>query len=700
MIEILEGYLQIGAVELIYAVVLTLFIFLSGYFYYQYSESSRLITKLEDYLNELELDVASLMANSSVEPETIEAIDNTYKTGIGSTNTLLQQELENYLLREEEKSQGAAQNFIDLSADFVDFLKMKSGKIKLKESPFTLNDMLDDLAKSLRSQMARTKVELIFDIETKVPPKLIGDKRHIRLLLFNLLSNIIHHQSEKQIILHAKSRKVENGLSVLFYVKECMLEPGKENIDSLFVPFSESSFDESTQIEFYIARELARMMKGDIKCRTNEQGNSMLQVELVLSESNPDDQRFYRLPSRSMIGHRILIVNENKMLAKSIQNMYEYFKNEVTLLLSSEFASNPEVMRDFHTLVIDKDALGLSLVEKLRAIKRSQPVNVVALLHAKDEVNYQIPLGAVDKLLIKPITIQNVFNTIIDLEETEGESVSESTSQQGDMSQHKAEENKKMFEVFYGKRVFVIEKERANQKMLFSLLQRSGVNLSFSQSAHDSLWMFEKMPVFDIILLSSEIDSESTLRFSQKIRNLSRYKGVPIIIMSNDSRDAVGSGADQYITKPVQAGALFSLFNHYLSIDDNFDDNRHCFPKAAFINTVSLAARDGFEMASYDEVLYADILQEFIDLYSDSAHAMNRALVKDDLQQLKQICLDVKGVAANIGALRLSSITAQIHASISKGKVKDLMALMNQYQPELERVKAEIDGYLRKQADS
>lgn len=695
MITMIQDYLHLGVPELIYAIVLTLFMVLSGYFFYQYRESTRMIKRLQHYVKEIELDVASLMANSAIESEPVEVID-VFKTGVGFNNTIIQQELENYLRKEEEKVQGATQNFIDLSADFIDFLKMKSGKIELKENPFTLNDMLDDLAKSLRSQIARTNVELIFEIDTHVPPQLIGDKRHIRLLLFNILSNFIHHQAETQIVLYAKSHKEENGLKVIFYIKGCMVEAENDNFDSLFVPFSESSFDESTQIEFYIARELSRMMNGDIKCRRNEQGKGMLQVELLLSESNPDDKRFYRLPSLSMVGHKILIVNENKTLAKSIQNMYEYFKNEVTLLPSSEFASNPEVMRDFHTVVIDKDALGLSLVEKLRAIKRSQRVNVVALLHAKDEVDYEIPLGAVDKLLIKPITIQNVFNTIIDLEESEEKSVQTRPLQQEDVSKAKGEENKKMFEVFYGKRVLVIENEHANHKMLFSLLKHSGMNLSFSKSAQESLWMFEKMPVFDVILLSSAIDTESTLRFSQKIRHLSRYKGVPIIIMSNDSRETVGSGADQYITKPIQAGALFSLFNHYLTKDNAFDENRQYFPKAALINTVSLAARDGFEMASFDEDLYADILQEFIDQYSDSAHAMNRVLVKDDLQQLKQICLDVTGVAANIGAVRLSSITSQIHASISKGKVKDLIALMNQYQPELERVKAEIAVYLKK----
>ncbi len=695
MIGLLEESFQIGIVELIYAFVLTLFIFLTGYFYKKSQENSHELQRLASALQEAELDRASFVANSTVEVEESVEEQGILKRESGSSNTILQQELENYLLREEENTQAASQSFMELSADFVDFLKVKSGKIKLKERAFALNDMLDDLAKSLRSQTARTKVELIFDIDTKIPPKLIGDKRHIRLLLFNLLTNVMHHRSGSQIILHAKSHKDEDGIKLVFHIEGCMLEESDGNTDSLFVPFADSSFDESMQIEFYIARELSRMMKGDISLGKDEMGKSALVVELTLSESNPDDHRFYRLPSRSMIGHKILIVNENKKLAKSIQNMYEYFKNEVTLLLSSEFASQPEIISDYHTVVIDKDALGLSLVEKIRAIKRAHKVNVVALLHAKDELDYQIPTGAVDQLLIKPINIQNVFNTIIALEErSESEEMDKSFAESA-QSPVKGKGNKKIFEEFYGKRVLVIENERVNQKMLFSLLRRSGVNLSLAQSAKEALWMFEKMPLFDIILLSSEIDSENALRFSQKIRNLSRYKGVPIIIMSKEGQQSDTTAADQSISSPVQAGALFTLFNHYLSKEGALEESRHYFPEMAFINTVSLAARDGFEMASFDEELYAEILREFMTLYSDSSKRMNGALVKDDLQTLKQICLDVKGVAANIGALRLSSITAQIHAAISKGKVKDLMALMNQYLPELERVKKEIQAYLK-----
>ncbi len=693
----LENYLHLTLLELAYALLLSLSIYLAWYFFSKYKEAKEEVSSLTFSLEVAELDRASLIANASRQPEEPVEQEETFKSSSVSGNTILQQELENYLLQEQEKSQEAGDNFVALSADFIDFLKVKSGKIQLKESAFTLNDMLDDLAKSLRSQMARTKSELIFDIDPKVPPKLLGDKRHIRLLLFNVLSNVIHHKPESQIILQAKSIKEQNRLRLLFSVQGCHLDEGMKDPANLFIPFSDSTLDESMQIEFYIARELARMMKGDILLTEDSLGKTVIAVELLLVESNPEDNRYYRLPSRSMIGHQILIVTENTTLSTSVKNMYEYFKNEVTLIDPVELIAQPEMISKFHTIVIEKKALSLSLVEKVRAIKRDHKVNVVALLSAKEKISYNIPHGAVDQLLVKPVTIQNVFNSIIALGESRDTSEMSKSFEESAKTEFRGEVNKKIFEDFHGSRVLVIEDDHTNQTMLLSLLGKTGINLSMAYSGLESLWMFDKLPAFDLILLSAKIDCATSVHLSQKIRRLGRYKGVPIISMSQDQKEGDVETIDQYLVTPVQASALFTLFNHYLTKEDDLPDELiPTIPSVALINTVSLAARDGFEMASSDEGLYGDILQEFIALYGDSSHQMNSVLVKDDLQSLKQICLDVKGVAANIGALRLSSITAQIHSAISKGNPKDLMALMNQYQPELEKVKGEIEGYLKK----
>jgi len=684
---LLLEYIGLSLGESAVALLMSSALFIAGLFFLRNRELLKEISQLRLQVAQIALDRESLLAfQRSVEEEG--HLDVTLpKESTQGKNSLLQQELEAYLLQKAQEDSLAEEAFMDLSAGFVDFLRVKAGKIELEVVPFSLDTLFNELSISLRSQMARTGVELVFDIAADIPPKLTGDKSHIRLLLFHIISNVIHNAVTSQLVLEVKCHK--DGASVTLYlaINGMHLEALSDE-SQLFVPFSGDGVDESMQIEFYIAKQLSKMMEGDVKATLSSINEVSFQIELHLKASDPDEKRYYHLPSRTMIGHKILIVNDNTVLAKSIKNMYEYFQNEVSILQNSDFESNVDVITAYHTTVIDKGALTLSVLEKIRAIKRAEKSNVVALLSAKDVVSYEMPYGAVDQLLVKPVTIQNVFNTIIAFENSSDEA-------QG-IQEGVSNFDTTLFQVYEGRRVLCIESERTTQKAFLKLLRSSGINISMAKTAQEGLWMLEKMPTFDLVLIGEELNDEAKISLTEKVRAMRRYKGVPIIVMAKMTPVEVAPGVDQYLKKPIDGSNLNIFFRHYLGTDQSASVLQEKMrPKAGYINSVSLAARNGYEMASYDEVLYSDILKEFMKMYGDSAQKMNAALVKDDLSGVQKMCLDIKGVSANIGALRLSSIAAQIHAAITKGKAKDLMLLVNQYQPELEDVKKEIEAYLQ-----
>ncbi len=687
MNALLLEYIGLSLGESAVALLMSSALFIAGLFFLRNRELLKEISQLRLQVAQIALDRESLLAfQRSVEEEG--HLDVTLpKESTQGKNSLLQQELEAYLLQKAQEDSLAEEAFMDLSAGFVDFLRVKAGKIELEVVPFSLDTLFNELSISLRSQMARTGVELVFDIAADIPPKLTGDKSHIRLLLFHIISNVIHNAVTSQLVLEVKCHK--DGASVTLYlaINGMHLEALSDE-SQLFVPFSGDGVDESMQIEFYIAKQLSKMMEGDVKATLSSINEVSFQIELHLKASDPDEKRYYHLPSRTMIGHKILIVNDNTVLAKSIKNMYEYFQNEVSILQNSDFESNVDVITAYHTTVIDKGALTLSVLEKIRAIKRAEKSNVVALLSAKDVVSYEMPYGAVDQLLVKPVTIQNVFNTIIAFENSSDEA-------QG-IQEGVSNFDTTLFQVYEGRRVLCIESERTTQKAFLKLLRSSGINISMAKTAQEGLWMLEKMPTFDLVLIGEELNDEAKISLTEKVRAMRRYKGVPIIVMAKMTPVEVAPGVDQYLKKPIDGSNLNIFFRHYLGTDQSASVLQEKMrPKAGYINSVSLAARNGYEMASYDEVLYSDILKEFMKMYGDSAQKMNAALVKDDLSGVQKMCLDIKGVSANIGALRLSSIAAQIHAAITKGKAKDLMLLVNQYQPELEDVKKEIEAYLQ-----
>ena len=688
MDALLLEYIGLTLGESVIALLLSTAIFTAALLYLRNRQLSSELLKLREQIAQIDLDRESLLAfQRSIEEEKRLEVDAASEN-TQSNNSLLQQELETFLLQEAQEKQLAEQAFTDLSADFVDFLKVKAGKIELKVLPFTLDTLFEELSVSLRSQMARSGVELIFEIDSKIPPKLTGDKSHIRLLLFHIISNIMHNASKSELILEVKCHKEGDAVTLYLSIDGMRLESHISEERQLFVPFFGEGLDESMQMEFYIAKELSKMMGGDVRATFSSDKSVSFEIELHLKASNPDEKRYYHLPSRSMMGRKILIVNENMALAQSIKNMYEYFQNEVDIIQNSDFESSVDVITDYHTAVIDKEVLSLSVVERLRAIKRAQKSNVVVLLSAKDALSYEMPFGAVDQLLVKPVTIQNIFNTIIAFENSSDERQEQDSST--------ASFDTTLLQVYAGRRVLCIVQEKRTQQAFLKLLRASGINITMARTTQESLWMLEKMPTFDLILIDEALDAEANISLTQKIRNIRRYKGIPVIVMVKTTPVEVATGVDQYLKKPLDGSKLNMLFRHYLGSDKNESVlQEQMRPKAAYINTIALAARNGYEMASYDEALYNDILEEFIELYGDSAEKMNAALVKDDLHGLQKISLDVKGVSANIGALRLSSIASQIHAAITKAKAKDLMALMNQYQPELEHVKKEIAFYLK-----
>ncbi len=697
MIELVKEYLQLSVVELVYALFLSIFIFVSLYLLYRKRETDKEIGLLQASLKEANLDRESFMANSSLFVDSVVNEEHLFEAETGAPHTLLQQELDNYLMHQHEKRAESEQEFVNLSASFVDFLKIKSGKVTLTSSPFHLDEILDALAKRLRSQLARMHVELIFDIDTGISPRLLGDPKHIGLILFHLLSNIIHYHPPSQLILHAKSTREKSGkLRLSLRVEGCVLVSEVEDLTLIFQPFSDGELDENMRIELYIARELARMMNGDITVIKSEDGKNLFNVELLIAEFNPDEKRFYHLPSHSLLGQKILIVDENPRLIQSIKTMYEYFKNEVTVISSFDLLQDPEQIQKYQAVVIDKHFLNLSLIQHFRSVKKKHKVNVTVLINAKDELHYTIPVGAADQLLVKPVTIQRVFNSIIALEEKHTPPSMSQAMQASAKSEFKEEINQKVFEDFQGKRLFIIESDKSNQAMLLSLLGRSGINITLAKNMQEGLWMLENLPTFEFILLAAGIDNEESLTLSRRIRHMNRYKGVPIIIMGSTLKEADTSAVDEHLSTPVQAEMLYTYLDNYLSVDDQ-DPEAHDrnVTDTPFINTVTLAARDGYEMASFDEELYKEILREFMQMYKDSDIKMNQFLVKDELEDLRQLCLDVKGVAANIGAQNLANIAAKIHASISNEMPRNLMELIHRYQPELKRVTAEVDGYLK-----
>jgi len=296
------------------------------------------------------------------------------------------------------------------------FVALKMGEVDVKTGSFYIESVLNAVMKRVHNLDVERNFEVVFDMDANVPSQIIGDAERMEEILYFLIQNVI--QKSDSYIVEVDIKRHDIGDLALHL--EFHIGCGKENSKINFEAFADKSTE--TGLELYLAKEYAKLMGGDV---TLEQGTtkiSMLLVKLKLYMPNPSEMRHYRLPSKTMIGHSVMIVDDHKESAIAVQKMFEYFKNDVDLLSSKELFSALEMLVDYDIVVIQERYFSKHLLDKIETMCIDNDVKIVSL--NKNEAFTHTDARIITLLngeVSKPVTVQKVFNLLISLYKVEKE---------------------------------------------------------------------------------------------------------------------------------------------------------------------------------------------------------------------------------------------------------------------------------------
>ena len=109
-------------------------------------------------------------------------------------------------------------------------------------------------------------------------------------------------------------------------------------------------------------------------------------------------------------------------------------------------------------------------------------------------------------------------------------------------------------------RLLVVEDDYENQKFLEIFLKRK-FDLKICDSS-DSFYKLIEDNDFDIILMDISLRGKKDgLQLTKELREMDRYKSVPVIALSahafqRDKENAYQAGVDMFLTKPIQNEVL------------------------------------------------------------------------------------------------------------------------------------------------
>ncbi|QLY26356.1 response regulator [Bdellovibrio sp. KM01] len=268
---------------------------------------------------------------------------------------------------------------------------------------------------------------------------------------------------------------------------------------------------------------------------------------------------------------KLLIVEDNQIQREAIVALLQAPDIELTSVATGEEALKEVLARHFDCLVLDlslPDMTGNDFLEKLNELDHPLPPVIVytAKQVSKREEEYLrkysesiILKGArsPERLLDEvSLFLHRVSDTL-------------PLQQQQILSDLQGEEN------FDGRKLLIVDDDMRNIFALTHVLESKGFKVDAARDGQEALDMAGKDGSYDAILMDLMMPRMDGFESMERIRGLLDHKDTPIIAltakaMKGDHEKALASGANDYLSKPINIGNLVSVLRVWLHERDVF----------------------------------------------------------------------------------------------------------------------------------
>ena len=208
--------------------------------------------------------------------------------------------------------------------DVLDFTKIESGKMEIKEADFLMSEMLYDVISLIKERAEEKKLSLNVEIIDKVPEELISDEFRIRQILVNLLNNAVKYTEKGKVTLKVGGNYTDDGYNLQLLVKDTGKGIHKEDQEHLFEAFSRADLKTNASIEgtglgLAIVKSIVDSMNGEYGIESEYGSGSEFWVKLPVKYSGEkllrDDFMEHRTSQASAAKTGSFTAPEAKILA-------------------------------------------------------------------------------------------------------------------------------------------------------------------------------------------------------------------------------------------------------------------------------------------------------------------------------------------------------------------------------------------------
>ncbi|MGC7094770.1 HAMP domain-containing protein [Amycolatopsis lurida] len=509
----------------------------------------------------------------------------------------------------------AGSDLLQLINDILDLSKVEAGKMDISPERVPLRRLLDYVEATFRP--LTTQKNLSFRVTTApgVPVDLLTDDSRLRQVLRNLLSNAVKFTEEGGVELHIEPAAApelpaqvgHHGAAIAFRVTDTGIGIPEQQLQSIFGAFQQADGTTSrkyggTGLGLSISREIAFLLGGVITVSSTPAHGSTF--TLYLPVARPDFEEISPVPAPAPAPavpsstsspavsssappqqRRLLVIEKYprgllSLVAESVladlAEVPDVIETrgpvELVTVVGAEEAAATLASQAFHCVVLELDMPDGAGLRFLGAMDGDSALRAVPVL-----AHHNRRLGGDAERALQARASTQPLELLSSLDELRERIALHMTAEQpGDvlpLVRAQATESpgspREVDRRVAGRTVLVVDDDTRNVYALTSMLEVHGLRVLHAENGRRGVETLLEHPEIDLVLMDVMMPEMDGYAATAAIRAMPEHRELPIIAvtakaMPGDQEKSLGSGASDYVTKPVDSAHLLACIQRWL----------------------------------------------------------------------------------------------------------------------------------------
>jgi len=579
------------------------------------------------------------------------------------------------------KIHSSAKALLAIINDILDYSKVEAGRLEIDCVEFSLEEVLENVSNLFIVRAEQKGLELLFQIAHDVPPELIGDPLRLAQVMNNLVGNAVKFTEQGQVHIQVETvSAAPEQVTLRFAVRDSGIGMSAEQIERLFQAFTQADGSITrkfggTGLGLTISKRLVELMGGTIAVESCVGAGSSF--TFTLSFAVPQHTRLSRSPT-GLRGMRVLVVDDLDISRRILADLLTRWGFEVSEAANGKAAL--ELLAHEHgqaghieLVLLDwkmPEMDGVEVARRVHELATMQniphlPVIIMVTAYSKEQLLAAAQDVQLDAVLTKPVTASGLFDTIIRFQGGGAAPASEAS----------LPDPRAPLASIQGAYILLVEDNAINQQVAREFLERAGLQVTVAENGEEALAILETQD-FDAVLMDLQMPVMDGLEASRRIRAQERFRDLPIIamtaaVMPQDRAACQSAGMNDHVAKPILPEEVRAVLL------------RHIKPRSAgtqpFIAPLRSAPalpdqlpgfdwHDVLETLGGNRDLLRKLLLQFAGQFAGAAEHVATLLRSGQQEEAAAYLHQIKGAAANLGAVSLRQTVANLEGQIKAGE--------------------------------